>query len=66
MAMGRIRTKDIKKMSFTLIKKYPERFSADFETNKKVLQEMKLVAEKRVRNKVAGYVTHRMKLPRGP
>ena len=54
--MGRIRTDAIKKVSFELIKKQGEKFTPDFEANKKAISEMKLFKSKRVRNKVAGYV----------
>lgn len=55
--MGRIRSKDIKQVSHSLSNKNPEMFSHDFEENKARINEMKLFEEKRMRNKVAGYVT---------
>lgn len=54
--MGRIRTHWIKKLSRELVIRYPDRFSTDFENNKTVLNELKLLEEKLVRNKVAGYI----------
>jgi small subunit ribosomal protein S17e len=57
MIIGRIKTDDIKKASFELLEKYPDRFGKDFEENKKVLDELNIVEEKRARNKVAGYLT---------
>ena len=54
--MGCIRTKDIKKASFELIKKYPGKFTKDFEKNKQIIKELDLVPEKGARNKVAGYL----------
>lgn len=54
--MGRIRTKDIKKLSFELIEKRSE-FGDDFEMNKESVNKLNLVMSKRDRNKVAGYVT---------
>ena len=67
--MGNIRTKDIKKVSFELVKMYPERFNADFENNKKSVNELKLTDTKLLRNKVAGYVTRiarRIRTPSSP
>ncbi len=55
--MGRIKTKDIKRLTFGLIESYPEKFSADFEKNKEVLGELTIIPHKRVRNRVAGYLT---------
>ncbi len=40
---------------------YPDRFSSDFENNKHVLDELKLIDKKITRNKLAGYVTCIMK-----
>lgn len=62
--MGRIKTKDIKNLTFELVEAYPERFTADFEKNKEILNGLHIVADKRVRNKVAGYVTRLKKRPR--
>ena len=39
----------------------------DFETNKRVCDEIAIIASKRLRNKIAGYTTHLMKrIQRGP
>ena len=54
--MGRIRTKMIKSAAKQLIDEYGDKFSEDFEKNKKVLNEMKIAKDKSVRNKVAGYI----------
>ncbi len=55
--MGRIKTKDIKRLTFGLIESYPEKFIANFEKNKEILGELAVIPDKRVRNKVAGYLT---------
>ncbi|MFH0837015.1 MAG: 30S ribosomal protein S17e [Candidatus Aenigmatarchaeota archaeon] len=54
--MGRIRGKDIKVVSFDLYDAYPEKFSGDFEQNKKSVDEFKLFDSKKKRNRVAGYI----------
>jgi small subunit ribosomal protein S17e len=54
--MGRIRTKMIKSTAKQLVDEYGEKFSADFDKNKKVLDEMKVAQDKSVRNKLAGYI----------
>ena len=59
--MGRIKTKDIKNLTFSLIEAYPNRFTTDFEKNKLVLQELNIVPDKRVRNKIAGYLARAIK-----
>jgi len=54
--MGRVRTKMVKSISKKLVDNNPEKFSTDFEKNKKILEEMQLFTDKPVRNKVAGYI----------
>lgn len=61
--MGRIRTKDIKNATFNLIEINRDKFSTDFEKNKEALNQLNVVRDKRVRNRVAGYVTRVMKRP---
>ncbi|MBI4154348.1 30S ribosomal protein S17e [Candidatus Woesearchaeota archaeon] len=58
--MGNIRTKNIKKASFQFIEAYPDRFTRDFEKNKDALNELNLIHQKLLRNKVAGYITRIM------
>jgi small subunit ribosomal protein S17e len=55
--MGKVRTKPIKKIAKELVKAYPEKFTTDFETNKKVLQEIVNSKTKKLRNRIAGYIT---------
>lgn len=40
-----------------LIEKFPEIFSADFEKNKKALGEVAEISSKKLRNRLAGYIT---------
>ncbi|MCD6476943.1 MAG: 30S ribosomal protein S17e [Candidatus Aenigmarchaeota archaeon] len=59
--MGRIRTKWIKNLSKDLISQYPDKFNTDFENNKKVLNELNIIPDKLIRNKVAGYIVTLLK-----
>ncbi|ABR56490.1 30S ribosomal protein S17e [Methanococcus aeolicus] len=59
--MGRIRQTFIKRAGEDLVEKYEDRLTTDFETNKKVIDEVAEIATKRLRNRVAGYVTKKMK-----
>ena len=56
--MGNIRTTQIKNVSERLVKMFPEKFSKDFDQNKKILDELLHLKSKDVRNKIAGYITH--------
>merc|ERR1712205_115673 len=50
-----------------VIEKYYSRLTMDFQTNKKLCDEIAIIASKRLRNKIAGYTTHLMKrIQRGP
>ncbi|XP_015790800.1 40S ribosomal protein S17 [Tetranychus urticae] len=65
--MGRVRTKTIKKASRVIIEKYYTRLSSDFHTNKRICEEIALIPSKKLRNKIAGFVTHLIKrIEKGP
>ena len=55
--MGKVRTQRVKKISRELINRFPDRFNADFELNKKLVDTLTEVSSKRLRNRIAGYVT---------
>ncbi|CAL8091163.1 unnamed protein product [Calicophoron daubneyi] len=59
--MGRVRTKTVKKASRFIIERFYARLTRDFHTNKRVCQDIACINSKRLRNKIAGYVTHLMK-----
>merc|ERR1712096_315503 len=65
--MGRVRTKTVKKSAKVIIERYYPKLSLDFETNKRICDEIAIIASKRLRNKIDGYTTHLMKrIQRGP
>jgi small subunit ribosomal protein S17e len=55
--MGRIKTSFIKKIARDLLEKNAEKFSTDFETNKKIVSQLVDINSKRIKNIVAGYIT---------
>ncbi|ETN57963.1 40S ribosomal protein S17 [Anopheles aquasalis] len=59
--MGRVRTKTVKKASKVIIEKYYTRLTMDFDTNKRIVEEVAIIPTKPLRNKIAGFVTHLMK-----
>merc|ERR1711982_176897 len=64
--MGRVRTKTVKKASKVIIEKYYTKLTLDFDTNKKIIEEIALIPSKPLRNKIAGFVTHLMKRLESP
>ena len=49
----------VKKTANLLMERYPDAFGHDFEHNKEVVQELTNIESKGVRNRVAGYITHK-------
>jgi len=57
----------VKRSSRHLIERYYNKLTQDFDTNKRVIDEVAVVQTKRLRNKIAGFTTHLMKrIQRGP
>merc|ERR1712039_98425 len=66
-AMGRVRTKTVKKAARVIVEKYYAKLTLDFQMNKKIAEEVASIPSKRLRNKIAGFTTHLMKrIQRGP
>lgn len=55
--MGNIRTSFVKRLAKELIENHPGKFTADFDENKKLVEEYSTVSTKHLRNKIAGYIT---------
>merc|ERR1712119_21304 len=65
--MGRVRTKTVKKAARVIIEKYYMKLTLDFHTNKRVCEEIAVIPSKKLRNQIAGFVTHLMKrIHKGP
>lgn len=52
----------IKKIGNTLLKLHQDVFATDFEENKNLVSELTDIRSKRIRNRVAGYVTSKSKI----
>jgi small subunit ribosomal protein S17e len=59
--LGKVRTEMVKRISIELIDKYPYSFQPEFEPNKQFLNEVGLDVSKKLRNKIAGYITTMVK-----
>jgi ribosomal protein S17E len=54
-----VRTKTVKKASRVLVEKYYSKLTLDFDTNKRVAEDVAVIQTKRLRNKIAGFTTVR-------
>lgn len=59
--MGRIKTKLIKSKTRDLIEQNPDKFSKDFNENKKELATTATISSKKIRNAIAGYLVRKKK-----
>ena len=58
--MGNIRSDKIKRTAKELVAKYHQQLSTDFDQNKLLVNKLTNVQSKRMRNRIAGYVTRIM------
>lgn len=54
--MGKVRTETVKRASRELLRKFPDRFTGDFEADKQAVNDLVVTPSKRLRNRIAGYV----------
>lgn len=56
--MGRIKTTLIKRISKELLKKHGSHFKRTFKANKEIIPKFAEIHSKKLRNVIAGYITH--------
>lgn len=56
--MGKVRSERVKALARELMNRFPDKFTADFEENKKVVKDLVRTPSSKLRNLVAGYITH--------
>ncbi|HIG96179.1 TPA: 30S ribosomal protein S17e [Candidatus Woesearchaeota archaeon] len=59
--MGRIKTQLVKRTTNELLEQYGDKFSEDYEKNKRVVAQLVIGVGKKIRNIIAGYVTRLVK-----
>ena len=52
-----MRTEQVKRIARELVERYPDKFTANFENNKKLVESLTNISSKKQRNRIAGYVT---------
>jgi len=56
--LGNVRTEQIKRVAKELIRRFPDKFSNNFDENKHTVDTLVQGATTKVRNQIAGYITH--------
>ena len=60
--MGKVKTEHIKRLANDLMERFPDKFSSNFNDNKRAVDALTEGATTKVRNQVAGYITHTISL----
>lgn len=55
--MGKVRTETVKRAARELIERFPEKFTNEYEANKAAVNQVMKAPSKKLRNRIAGYVT---------
>jgi len=55
--LGKVRIQAVKRVSRELLRRYPDRFTGQFESDKQAVNELVVTQSKRLRNRIAGYIT---------
>ena len=56
--MGKSRKTKIKRLGDEILEQHAEYFTTNFIENKKMVAEVAVIASKKIRNQVTGYITH--------
>jgi len=60
--VGKVRTVLVKRLARELVERYEDSFSKEFNHNKELVDELLTNTTKRLRNRIAGYITRLMTL----
>ena len=55
--MGKVKTDQIKRAGKELISRFPDKFTSNFDDNKRLVDSLTEGTTTRVRNQIAGYIT---------
>jgi len=60
--LGKVRPEKVKRIAHELIKRYPTKFTPNFEENKKTVISLADIPSSKLRNRIVGYITRLMTL----
>jgi len=55
--LGKVRPDRVKKVARELLERFPEKFTTNFESNKKLVASLTNISSAKLRNRIAGYIT---------
>jgi len=55
--LGKVKTEQIKRVGKELMDRFPDKFTANFDENKRLVDTLTQGTTTRVRNQIAGYIT---------
>jgi small subunit ribosomal protein S17e len=55
--LGKVKTEQVKRIAKELIARFPDKFSSNFEDNKRMVASLTQGTTTKVRNQIAGYIT---------
>ena len=55
--MGKVRPEHVKRIAKELVQRFPDKFTTNFENNKRFVGEFTNLSSTKLRNRIAGYVT---------
>ncbi len=55
--MGNVRTDQVKRTARELVRRFPDKFTANFDENKRLVSLLLEGATTKIRNQIAGYIT---------
>jgi len=63
--LGKVRTEHVKKIARELVERFPDKFTTDFENNKKIVDTLTRTSSTKLRNRIAGYTTRLIAITHG-
>jgi len=55
--LGKVRPERVKRVARELVERYPDKFTTNFEDNKKLVETLIETSSIKLRNRIAGYIT---------
>jgi small subunit ribosomal protein S17e len=60
--LGKVKTEQVKRVGKKLMERFPNKFVNNFDENKRLVDSLTQGTTTRVRNQIAGYITHKISL----